>query len=149
MKYVSTRGTAPAATLSEAIRDGAAPDGGLYLPERVPCLWPDPTLSLPAFAAELLAPFFEDDVLAVALPAICAETFAFPVPIVTPDPARPTMRALELFHGPTGAFKDFGARFLAACFARLGAPLTIPSRRPATRAARSVRRPRGAPVSAP
>ena len=125
MKYVSTRGTAPAATLSEAIRDGAAPDGGLYLPERVPCLWPDPTLSLPAFAAELLAPFFEDDVLAVALPAICAETFAFPVPIVTPDPARPTMRALELFHGPTGAFKDFGARFLTACFDRLGAPLTI------------------------
>jgi threonine synthase len=73
----------------------------------------------------MLAPFFAGDPLEPDLPAICAEAFTFPVPIVTPDPARPNMRALELFYGPTGAFKDFGARFLAACFARLGEPLTI------------------------
>jgi threonine synthase len=125
MKFVSTRRQAPAAGLSAAIRNGAAPDGGLYLPEAIPAAMPDPTLPLPAFAAQMLAPFFDDDPLAAALPAICAEAFAFPVPIVTPDPGRPTMHALELFHGPTGAFKDFGARFLAACFARLGEPLTI------------------------
>jgi threonine synthase len=125
VKYVSTRGAAPAATLSAAIRNGAAPDGGLYLPESVPYLLPDPALPLPAFAAELLGPFFEGDALAPALPAICAETFAFPVPIVAPDSARPSMRALELFHGPTGAFKDFGARFLTGCFDRIGEPLTI------------------------
>jgi threonine synthase len=125
MRFVSTRGRAPAVGLSEAIRAGAAPDGGLYLPEAIPAAAPDPTLPLPAFTAQMLAPFFDGDPLAAALPAICAEAFAFPVPIVPPDPARPSMRALELFHGPTGAFKDFGARFLAGCFDRLGEPLTI------------------------
>src|SRR5204863_1387140 len=78
-----------------------------------------------AFATQMLTPFFTRDPLAPDLPAICAEAFDFPVPIVMPDQARPTLRALELFHGPTGAFKDFGARFLAACFARLREPLTI------------------------
>jgi threonine synthase len=125
MRFVSTRGEAPAVGLSAAIRNGAAPDGGLYLPETVPHAVPDAGLTLADFAAQMLAPFFAGDPLAPDLPAICAEAFAFPVPIVVPDPARPTMRALELFHGPTGAFKDFGARFLAACFARLGEPLTI------------------------
>jgi threonine synthase len=125
MRFVSTRGRAPAVGLSEAVRNGAAPDGGLYLPEAIPASAPDHTLPLPQFAAEMLAPFFAGDPLAPALPAICAEAFAFPLPVVAPDPARPGMRALELFHGPTGAFKDFGARFLAGCFARLETPLTI------------------------
>jgi threonine synthase len=125
MKFVSTRGRAPPVGLSAAIRQGAAPDGGLYLPETAPAVSPDPALPLPAFAAKMLAPFFAGDPLADALPAICAEAFGFPVPIVAPDPARPHMRALELFHGPSGAFKDFGARFLGACFERLGEPLTI------------------------
>jgi threonine synthase len=125
MRFVSTRGQAPAVGLSEAIRSGAAPDGGLYLPERIPAVLPAAGLPLPDFAADMLAPFFEGDPLEAAFPAICAEAFDFPVPIVAPDPARPGLRALELFHGPTGAFKDFGARFLAACFARLGTPFTI------------------------
>jgi len=125
MRFVSTRGAAPPVGLSAAIRAGAAPDGGLYLPETIPASVPDPALALPDFAAEMLAPFFADDALEPDLAAICAEAFAFPVPIVTPDPARPTLRALELFHGPTGAFKDFGARFLAGCFDRLGEMLTI------------------------
>ena len=125
MRFVSTRGQAPAVGLSAAIRNGAAPDGGLYLPETIPSVAPDAALPLPGFAAQMLSPFFAGDVLEGALPAICAEAFSFPLPIVTPDPARPDRRALELFHGPTSAFKDFGARFLAACFARLGEPLTI------------------------
>jgi threonine synthase len=125
MRYFSTRGEAPAIGLSEAIRNGAAPDGGLYLPEAIPASAPGPALPLPDFAAAMLAPFFAGDPLAEALPEICAEAFDFPLPVVTPDPARPEMRALELFHGPTGAFKDFGARFLTACFDRLGDPLTI------------------------
>jgi threonine synthase len=125
MRYVSTRGHAPVLGLSEAIRNGAAPDGGLYLPERIPAVTPDPALPLPDFATAMLAPFFAGDPLEAALPAICAGTFDLPVPVVAPDPARPGLRALELFHGPTGAFKDFGARFLTACFDRLGAPLTI------------------------
>jgi threonine synthase len=125
VRYVSTRGQAPPVGVGAAIRHGAAPDGGLYLPAHIPAPAPDAGLPLPDFAAEMLAPFFAGDPLAAALPAICAEAFAFPLPVVMPDPARPTLRALELFHGPTGAFKDFGARFLAACFARLGEKLTI------------------------
>ena len=125
MRFVSTRGGAPAVGLSEAIRAGAAPDGGLYLPEWIPGAVPDAGLPLPDFAAVMLAPFFAGDPLEAELPAICAEAFDFPLPIVKPDPARTDLRALELFHGPTGAFKDFGARFLTACFARLGEPLTI------------------------
>jgi threonine synthase len=56
---------------------------------------------------------------------MCSEAFDFPVPLKTPDPARPSLRALELFHGPTGAFKDFGARFVMACMDRLGGRPTI------------------------
>jgi threonine synthase len=125
MRFVSTRGGAPAVGLSEAIRAGAAPDGGLYLPEEIPTAMAAADLPLAGFAAAMLAPFFAGDPLEGALPAICAEAFDVPIPIVAPDPARPSLRALELFHGPTGAFKDFGARFLAGCFARLGEPLTI------------------------
>ncbi|HEX4737682.1 MAG TPA: threonine synthase [Allosphingosinicella sp.] len=125
MQFVSTRGSAPAVSLSDAIRAGAAPDGGLYMPEAVPAVdWAalDPALPLADFAARLLVPFFAGDRLEGELEAICREAFDFPVPLATPDPRKPGLRALELFHGPTGAFKDFGARFLMACFDRLGDP---------------------------
>ena len=125
MKFISTRGQAAPVGLSQAIRRGAAPDGGLYLPERPPRLSPaalDPSLSLAEFAAALLAPFFDGDRLEAELAAICSEALDFPAPIVEPDAAKPGLRALELFHGPTGAFKDFGARFLMACFDRIGDP---------------------------
>lgn len=129
MKFVSTRKMAPAASLSEAVRQGAAPDGGLYLPETIPVsAGIDPGLPLAQFAAALLRPFFEGDALAAELDRICLEAFDFPLDIVAPDHSRPGLRALELFHGPTGAFKDFGARFLLACFDRLGGgekPLTV------------------------
>ncbi len=76
----------------------------------------------------MLQPFFAGDALAGELPAICAEAFTFDAPL-RPLPAHPNTAMLELFHGPTSAFKDFGARFLAACVQRLprpdGRPLTI------------------------
>jgi threonine synthase len=125
MHFVSTRDQAPAVSLSAAIRAGAAPDGGLYMPKEVPAVdWTalDPHLPLADFAARLLAPFFAGDRLEGELASICREAFDFPVPLTTPDPRKPGLRALELFHGPTGAFKDFGARFLMACFDRLGDP---------------------------
>jgi threonine synthase len=130
MKFVSTRGGYPAVSVGEAIRNGAAPDGGLYLPAGEVRLDPE-TLryeSLAELGAQMLAPFFEGDPLAAHLPAICSEAFDFPAPLVMPHAAKPGLRLLELFHGPTGAFKDFGARFLMACFDRLGGsdgPLTI------------------------
>ena len=120
LRYVSTRGRAPAASLSDAIAAGLAPDGGLYVPEQLPTIDPsafDPKGDLAATAATLLAPFFAGDALADALPAICAEAFTFDAPLR--PLARPDALVLELFHGPTAAFKDFGARFLAACLRRL------------------------------
>ncbi|MDP9162483.1 MAG: threonine synthase, partial [Pseudomonadota bacterium] len=119
MRFVSTRGQAPSVTLSDAIRAGAAPDGGLYLPEQRPDAGIDPDLPLPQFAARFLAPFFAGDALETELPAICAGAFTFPIPEARLPDGR---RVLELFHGPTGAFKDFGARFLMECLDRLGDP---------------------------
>jgi len=120
MQFVSTRGHAPAVGLSAAIAAGLAPDGGLYVPEVLPApreLHAGATLA--ETAADLLAPFFEGDPLQGALPAICQEAFDFPVPL------RPLGRdgdhVLELFHGPTAAFKDIGARFLAGTLSRLQA----------------------------
>ena len=130
-RYLSTRGHAPAVGLSQAIAAGLAPDGGLYVPERLPRLDPaafDPAGSLADTAATLLAPFFAGDPLADALADICAEALDFPVPLA-PLPGRDDAQVLELFHGPTAAFKDVGARFLAACLRRLpradARPLTI------------------------
>ena len=130
MNYLSTRGGVPATTLSAALAAGLAPDGGLYVPQSLPRFSPsdfDGEDSLPDIAATLLAPFFEDDALTQELPAICRESFTFDAPLrrlATPDDW-----LLELFHGPTAAFKDFGARFLAACMRRLSRgdarPLTI------------------------
>lgn len=115
MKYVSTRGATPPASFSEAIAAGLAPDGGLYIPAALPAAasrGPDATL---AQAAEpLLAPFLAGDPLALELSAILEEAFNFPAPLIPLGEAD----LLELFHGPTGAFKDFGARFLCATLMR-------------------------------
>ncbi len=130
MKYISTRGKTPAASLSSAIAAGLAPDGGLYVPESLPNLSAhafDGCESLPDVAATLLAPFFADDALGTELHAICAEAFSFPAPLRALHTPGDFM--LELFHGPTAAFKDYGARFLAACLRRIPResrqPLTI------------------------
>jgi threonine synthase len=129
--YRSTRGGRHAARIDEVIAAGLAPDGGLYVPEALPRLAPadfDPRGSLADTALTLLAPFFAGNALAEALPAICREALNFDVPL-RPLPHRGGAMMLELFHGPSAAFKDVGARFLAACFRRLrppGAPpLTI------------------------
>ncbi|MBX7098859.1 MAG: threonine synthase [Myxococcaceae bacterium] len=120
MKYLSTRGKAPAVDFSGGVLTGLAPDGGLYVPEEVPVLLPDAfeqADTLPAVAKVLLAPFLEGDALAGELPAMVDEAFTFEAPLTATTDAR--LRVLELFHGPTAAFKDFGARFLAACLRRL------------------------------
>lgn len=119
MKFVSTRGKAPAVCASEAIMQGLAPDGGLYVPQSFPPLTHlaiHEISSYPELAFEVLAPFFEDDPLREDLAEICMDAFNFPVPLVT---LREQETVLELFHGPTAAFKDFGARFLAACMERM------------------------------
>lgn len=127
MRFVSTRGGSASASLSKALRLGVAPDGGLFVPEAIPvhaaaAFTADQPLD--RFAADWLRPFFAGDPLGDELDATCAEAFTFPAPLVAlPD----GLQVLELFHGPTGAFKDFGARFLMAAFDRLAGddPLTV------------------------
>lgn len=129
MTYLSTRGQSPVVDAQSALRAGAAPDGGLYLPLSLPEFSPknfDDTPELPRLAARLLAPFFAGTELADPLPQICGSAFNFPVPRVQLGETGP--QVLELFHGPTGAFKDFGARFLFRCFdaiARTDDPITV------------------------
>ena len=122
MKFVSTRGGAAPVTLSDAILQGLASDGGLFVPDRMPTLpltdFPRGA-ALPSIAERLLAPFVEGDALAGALGAVCAEAFDFPAPIRPLERARGRPGVLELFHGPTCAFKDFGARFTAAALERV------------------------------
>ncbi len=130
MRFVSTRADAegPARTASEAIALGLAADGGLFVPEALPQIdWTGAGADeLPVIAERFLRPFFAGDPLIDELPSICAEAFNFPIHI---KPLDEGLSVLELFHGPTAAFKDFGARFLAACFARIhgdkAKPLTI------------------------
>jgi threonine synthase len=131
MRFRSTRDAELTAGFGEALTQGLAPDGGLYFPAE----WPRVKAgsfgareSLAGIGAELLAPFLAGDPLAPALPQVTAEAFDFPAPIVALGGGG-RLAVLELFHGPTAAFKDFGARFLAASLTRLrGAasrPLTI------------------------
>ncbi len=120
MQFVSTRDAQHRAGFSAALSRGLAAGGGLY----VPLEWPGaavaavrPGDTLAQQAAGFLAPFASGDPLQADMPAIAAEAFNFPAPLVPLDGAR--LGVLELFHGPTAAFKDFGARFLAAALARL------------------------------
>jgi threonine synthase len=121
MKFLSTRGQAPAVSFGTAVTQGLAPDGGLYLPE----VWPSIPLSafngvssLPDVAALMLRPFVAGDPIAPEIGAIVRDAFDFPAPLV-PVTDDGVLSVLELFHGPTAAFKDFGARFLAAAMQRL------------------------------
>ncbi len=119
VRYVSTRGAAPPVGASEAILQGLAPDGGLYVPRPFPTL--DPAAlkggkSFAGIAAEFLSPFVAGDPLSETLDTIVRESFDFPLPLVDLEPGT---ALLELFHGPTAAFKDVGARFLAASFERI------------------------------
>jgi threonine synthase len=131
MRFVSTRG-GPSASLDEALVKGIADDGGLFIPVGLPT-FPvtdfDYAQTIPEIAAILLRPFFSDSSLIDELEPILAETFSFPIPITTLPVENGNVSLLELYHGPTAAFKDIGAGFLAACLARLEGdekfPLTI------------------------
>ena len=115
MKYYSTSGSAPLATLEEAVINGLAPDKGLYLPETIPqmesaFLRELHQLSLPEVAYEVAAKLFGDDIDRSELRRIVFETMSFDTPLTAVEK---NIYSLELFHGPTAAFKDVGARFMA------------------------------------
>jgi threonine synthase len=122
MKFYSTRGGPAPVTLDAAILQGIAADGGLFVPERIPSrTWADipPSIALPALGATLIRPFADAGPLVESADAICRDAFDFPAPLVPLEREAGPASVLELFHGPTCAFKDFGARFLAAALERI------------------------------
>ena len=134
MRYTTTRTTADHATssvsLKEAMLEGLAPDGGLYVPEtvepwRASELARLPERQLTEIAYRALRPYTRPELDAAICEAVVAEALNFPIPLVE---VAPRVYALELFHGPTLAFKDVGARTMARLMASLDTgeqPLTV------------------------
>ena len=115
MKYYSTNKNTPDVTLKEAVIKGLAADNGLFMPERIAKFDPAffetiDNLSFQEIAFEVALKFFGDDVEHEKLKEIVYETLAFDCPVIK---VSDSIYALELFHGPTLAFKDVGARFMA------------------------------------
>ncbi len=102
----------------DAVMRGISSDNGLFMPEMIPVMERSfferlPGLSLTEIAIEVGARYVGNDIPSTELERICAEAFDFPVVLRDTDGRK---QVLELFHGPTAAFKDFGARFMAGCF---------------------------------
>ena len=115
MKYYSTNGKAPIADLHKAVVKGLAEDRGLYMPERInklPQAFFDniEKMSFQEIAYTVASAFFGEDVDPDALHDIVYDTLSFDCPVVQ---VKDSIYTLELFHGPTLAFKDVGARFMA------------------------------------
>lgn len=115
MRYYSTNGTAPIADLHKAVVKGLAEDRGLYMPERIqklPKAFFDniQDMSFQEIAYNVASAFFGEDVDLDALKDIVYDTLSFDCPVVE---IKDKIYTLELFHGPTLAFKDVGARFMA------------------------------------
>lgn len=115
MLYYSTNKQTPPASLEEAVIKGLAPDKGLYMPEKIKHLPPAffhnmGEMSLQEISFIVAEAFFGEDVEADVLKNIVYDTLSFDIPLV---PVHDSIYSLELFHGPTLAFKDVGARFMA------------------------------------
>jgi threonine synthase len=131
MRFRSTNGKCGEASLREAVLRGLAEDGGLYVPVEIPRLRAEMlermhTLEFPELCIEVGRHFLGGDIAEEVLHKISVEAFDFPAPLVS---LTEKIHILELFHGPTLAFKDFGARFMArlmAYFVReIGRELTV------------------------
>src|SRR6187455_775211 len=133
MKWISSRGASPAVPFIDALFAGTAPDGGLYMPERLDPLPPGTVerLAGAARARDIVtigttigAHLLKDEISEPAMHALVKDALGFPVPLVQ---VTDRVWALELFHGPTLAFKDIGARVQARLLHHFtdGTPLTI------------------------
>ena len=117
MKYYSLSNPTIKTSFENAVVNGIAPDRGLYFPEEIPSLDTSffeelPQLSIPEMAYTTMAPFVGDEIPQAVLENILKNTLDFDFPVVS---IKDNMGSLELFHGPTLAFKDVGARFMAQC----------------------------------
>ena len=115
MRYYSTNKIAPSVGLNDAVIDGLAPDRGLYMPNKIP-LFPAEffkniqNMNLQEISFAVADALFGEDVDAEVLKQIVYETVNFDIPLVK---VKDNIYSLELFHGPTAAFKDVGGRFMA------------------------------------
>jgi threonine synthase len=122
MKFVSTRNSKNSVTFSEAVKIGLASDGGLFVPESFPYFdlkQFSGTESIQEIAQVILNKFIQDDPLLGQpedIKKFIQSAFDFPIPL---NYLNHSTAILELFHGPTAAFKDIGAKFLSACLTRL------------------------------
>src|SRR3954468_4489946 len=119
MHYYSLNHKSPHVTFKEATIKGQAPDKGLYFPEYIPTLPKDLIRNIQSFSKEELAiivmkPFVGESISEIILKQIVSETINFDFPLVK---VSDDIYSLELFHGPTLAFKDVGARFMSRCLA--------------------------------
>lgn len=119
MQYRSLNQNAPSVSFKEAVINGLAPDKGLYFPTKIPRLETSFIENLENFSNEEIAftvikPFINNEIPDFELKKIIQETLCFDFPTV---PLSDTIFSLELYHGPTMAFKDVGARFMARCLA--------------------------------
>ena len=117
MRYYSLNGKSPEVNFKEAAIYGQAPDGGLYFPKSIPVLEPHFFDNLTKFSREeiaykVMAPLVGEAIPEKELQKIIAETIQFEIPVVK---IKENIFSLELFHGPTLAFKDVGARFMSRC----------------------------------
>lgn len=115
MKFFSTQNPDLQSNLKDAVLHGLAPDRGLYMPEEIPILPDDfweklPGKEMAQIGLEVLSPYFSPEIPYPLLARMIQEAFDFPVPVAA---INDRICVLELFHGPTLAFKDVGARFLA------------------------------------
>ncbi|MDH5366426.1 MAG: threonine synthase [Cyclobacteriaceae bacterium] len=117
MKFYSTNNINNQVSFREAVIKGLPDDNGLFMPESIPVLDANffatlPQKSIAEIAFEVAKPFVKEDINDEKLQTIVEETLNFPLPVVN---VHDNINVLELFHGPTLAFKDVGARFLARC----------------------------------
>lgn len=115
------------ATLRDAVLKGLAPDGGLFMPTSIPRLSEIvinnlPNLSLPEMAIEISTAFLNETLTKLEISKLVTETLNFQMPLVEVEP---NLYSLELFHGPTMAFKDVGARFMSRLMAKFSAGKNI------------------------
>ncbi|MEX0995397.1 MAG: threonine synthase [Balneolaceae bacterium] len=121
VQYISTNGESDPVSFRKAMQQGLAPDGGLYMPDKIPRLprrfWDAvDTYSLQEIAVEVSRQFIGDELSKDSIRELADQALDFDAPLVH---LYEQVWLLELFHGPTLAFKDFGARFMAQAFARL------------------------------
>ena len=119
--FISTRNKSEPVSFEDATRNGLAPDGGLYMPESIPVLDPGFIQSLPEksigqIGFEVARHFIESEVDEHSLKKLTDDAISFDAPLIA---LQDNIYVLELFHGPTLAFKDYGARFMARLVAQI------------------------------